>query len=449
MMCVVAVLAIGACTPVGCTPPKPAPPKTHACALQDGITRANSGRLSPSQAASNGAAAFEAAEADPGIDADGDIPLAIVVSGADGLEYTSVPVADEDEAREVARRAAERSEVVAVEPDLPVSLFQTAPNDPLYPKPAESGKPGQWALFPSKTTFLQAAAIADGTDVVVAVLDTGVDASHPDLAGRVLPGRNFSNQGTSTNTNDDNGHGTHVAGIIAANTNNSVGIAGAAPGVKILPVKVMNSAGSGQITWVVNGMKWARENGADVITMSLGSAKSTLYWNEITGSWSSGVVMVAAVGNDGNKTAKGYAKGVHCSWPAGYDQVLGVASVDESLHRSSFSTRGLQIDLAAPGARICSTVPTWAVNISSSIRCRASQSNLYALFDGTSMAAPYVASAVAMLVDHCPKPNNSAASTFYRLRMRKSGHWYPSKNIDLGYGRMSPAKALAGSCATA
>lgn len=207
--------------------------------------------------------------------------------------------------------------------------------------------------------------------VVIAIVDTGVDLNHPDLASKIVTGTDLVN-GDST-PEDDNGHGTHCAGIAAAITNNGVGVAGVAPNCKIMPVKVLDAAGSGYLSTVAQGIRYAANGGAKVISLSLGSSsQSQTLQDAITYAIGKGAVVVAAAGNDG-VSSKFY--------PAACTGVISVAAVDSSDAKASFSNYGSWVSVAAPGVRVYST---W-------------MGDSYAYASGTSMATPYVAGEAAML----------------------------------------------------
>lgn len=217
-------------------------------------------------------------------------------------------------------------------------------------------------------------AVGDGSGLVVAVLDTGVDADHPDLDGRVLSGWDSMVEGGDGRV-DPNGHGTHVAGILAAAAGNDVGIGGVAPGVSILPVRVLDETGNGDDDELALGIIWAVDHGADIMNLSIGGAvPSTLLEGAIDYALDAGVLVVVAAGNSG-------AMGNEPSYPAAYRQVLAVGSTDSSDRRSIFSNTGGYVDIAAPGSWIVSTWPGGRYQTSS----------------GTSMAAPFVAGAAALL----------------------------------------------------
>ncbi len=210
--------------------------------------------------------------------------------------------------------------------------------------------------------------------VIIAIADTGVSTTHPDLVGKLVAGRNFVSN--NTNTNDDHGHGTHCAGIAAANTNNGIGVAGIGFDSRIMPIKVLGSSGSGSSTNIANGIIWAADNGAKVISLSLGSSGfSTAMENAVNYAWNKNVVVVGAAGNS-NVTTMFY--------PAGYANSIAVASTTNTDARSSFSNYGNWVDVAAPGSSIYSTL----------------RSGGYGNMSGTSMACPNVAGLAGLVWSH-------------------------------------------------
>lgn len=212
-------------------------------------------------------------------------------------------------------------------------------------------------------------------EVVVAVLDTGVSVNHPDLRGRVL-NKGYNAIDDSQSVNDVDGHGTHVSGIIAAQTNNDIGVAGVtgtAP-VSILPIKVLDDDGYGTTVSIAKGIDKAVELGADVINMSLGGqGYSKLMQESIRKAVDKGVVVVVAAGNSGDN-ADGY-------FPAGYPEPVTVASSNSRGDTSDYSNFGGPIDLIAPGEDVLSTVTDGE----------------YESYSGTSMASPFVAGAAALV----------------------------------------------------
>jgi hypothetical protein len=213
-----------------------------------------------------------------------------------------------------------------------------------------------------------------GQDVKIAVLDTGVDLNHPDLQSCLMPGVNFVTPGYPPE--DDNSHGTHIAGIIAAEYND-FGIVGIAPAAKIIPVKVLGRNGSGKMSDVVKGIYWAIENGADLISMSLGTRKPIEeVKTAISKALEAGVVVFTAAGNAGANNQLLY--------PAAYGETISIGAIDENSFRADFSCTGPNLDFVAPGVRIYSTVPK----------------SSYSFLSGTSMAAPFAVATAALVLAH-------------------------------------------------
>ena len=212
-----------------------------------------------------------------------------------------------------------------------------------------------------------------GAGVKVAVVDTGIDLTHPDLAANIVGGYNAIDPTKSPT--DDNGHGTHVSGIIAG-IDNTIGVLGVAPRASLLAVKVLNRQGSGYYSDIIEGIGWSVDNGAQVINMSLGGTyDSTALHSAIVSAVNAGVVVVAAAGNSGpGDNTVGY--------PAKYPEVIAVSATTSSNTIASYSSRGPEVDLAAPGSSIFSTYKGGA----------------YQTLSGTSMASPHVAGAVALVI---------------------------------------------------
>lgn len=207
--------------------------------------------------------------------------------------------------------------------------------------------------------------------VVIAVVDTGVDLNHPDLQGKLVAGRNIL--AGNDQPQDDNGHGTHCAGIIAARTNNLEGIAGVDWNSKIMPVKAMAADGTGSVADIADGVVWAADHGANVINLSLGDTNDSDYLHEaIRYAYNKGCVITAAMGNDG--------VGIP-SYPAAYSEVIAVAANDENNETASFSNFGDHCSVSAPGVAIPSTYPA----------------KRYVTLSGTSMASPHVAGVAGLV----------------------------------------------------
>jgi len=227
----------------------------------------------------------------------------------------------------------------------------------------------QWALV--KTNWLQAWPLTlDSPDVLVAVLDTGIDRDHKDLVGKVVAEVNFSH---SPVVDDLHGHGTHIAGIIAADMDNSIGIAGAAPGRLIMNVKVADDRGRCDAAAIADGIVWAVDRGANILNISLSlSEPSEALEEAIAYAWSHGAIIIAAAGNNGNSAPQ---------YPAYYSQVLAVTATSEDDSRMPLASYGDWVDVAAPGYQIYSTLPD----------------NEYGYKTGTSQAAAYVAGLAVFL----------------------------------------------------
>lgn len=241
---------------------------------------------------------------------------------------------------------------------------------------------------------------SEGDGIVIAILDTGIDENHPDLKGKILNDKSVSmvSGGGKGNTQDQNGHGTHVAGIAAAMTDNKKGIAGVCPKCKIMNVKIMPDSGvKGLETDFAEGIRYAIDNGANIINMSIQSPDDMETVNEaIDYANQKGVLVVAAAGNCGGGTNDTACPTVNApGYPAAYNGTLAVAATDENDKRASFSNYGKYIDIAAPGDNILSTFPTYAFELQKS---RPELKTNYGAVGGTSMASPMVAGLAGLLM---------------------------------------------------
>jgi subtilisin family serine protease len=254
------------------------------------------------------------------------------------------------------------------------------------------------------------------TDVMVAVIDTGVDYYHEELDdGRVRTDIDKDYVNDDDDAMDDHSHGTHVAGIIAAETNNGVGIAGVMWQAQILPLKVLNSRGSGSSDDVASAIRYAADQGADVINLSLGSRScSDTIADAVNYAYDRGVVIVAASGNNGSSIG----------YPAKHGPVISVGATDHNDHRGYFSNFGDELDVVAPGVSVLSTVPN----------------NGYDAFSGTSMASPYVAGVVGLLLSQRADLSNGQV----REILRQSADDLGQGGFDphYGYGRVNAYQAL-------
>ncbi|CAH0343820.1 S8 family peptidase [Bacillus sp. CECT 9360] len=247
-------------------------------------------------------------------------------------------------------------------------------------------------------------------DIVIAVIDTGVDLNHPDLRRRVTEGYNVL--ADNNIPQDDNGHGTHVSGIIASETNNREGVAGLTWFNKIMPIKAMSAAGYGTTFDIAKGIIWAVDHGADVINLSLGNYHpSSLMKEAVEYAYANNVVLVSAAGNENTSDA---------SYPAIYPEVLSVSAVSYTGERASFSNYGDYIDVAAPGVQIPSTY----VN------------RQYAAMSGTSMASPHVAGLAGLVLSENPDLTNREVmdiikDTAYDIGARGNDEDFGSGLIDV------------------
>lgn len=234
---------------------------------------------------------------------------------------------------------------------------------------SEIGLKHQWALEQIQASPSPQIARSD-SQIIVAVLDTGIDQNHDDLYGRVVAEINFTESAT---TNDIYGHGTYVAGIIAARKDNSLGIIGLAPESRLLNIKVADDRGRCQMSALADGIIWAVNNGANVINISIELRDSTSRLREaVDYAWRNGAIIIAAAGNDGNEIPV---------YPAYYDNSIAVTAIQESGALAPLSNYGDWVDVAAPGFNIYSTLPD----------------NSYGYKHGTSFATAYVSGLAALL----------------------------------------------------
>jgi subtilisin family serine protease len=269
-----------------------------------------------------------------------------------------------------------------------------------------------------------------GEGVTIAVLDTGCDLDHPDLTGNLLEGFNVLKPGTPPN--DDNGHGSHVTGILVAN-DNELGMVGVCPKAKVRPVKVLDRNGIGNMEQVSQGIKWAADAGCDLIVMSLGAPfKAAQVRKAIQYADSKNVITFCAAGNAG-RTEEIY-------YPANYPETISVGAVDQNFNRANFSNTGQNLDFMAPGVDIFSTVPD----------------NWYATFSGTSMACPFAVGVAALLISYSKKGKlGCEIKTADQCREVFKKYTVPLTNIDVnnskffgGFGIIDPRKFydIIGNC---
>ncbi len=294
------------------------------------------------------------------------VEVTAAVRTADGrLAFVTERASSRVRGLELAQRMRGRARVVAASVAMPVHALA---DDPLRSQ--------QWGLTRLAAEQTWAQGPASGT--LVAVVDTGVDPAHPDLAQVTVPGLDLVGPGDGRT--DPHGHGTHVAGVVAATGGNGVGGAGLAQGARVLPVRALDASGSGFDSDVAKGVAWAVDHGARVINLSLGGDRqSSLLTASIDYAASKGVVVVAAAGNAG-------ATGDPVLYPAATLGVVAVGAVGVDDARPAWSSSGSHLAVAAPGVGILSTVPGGG----------------YASWDGSSMAAPFVAAAAALVLSDEP-----------------------------------------------
>lgn len=217
-----------------------------------------------------------------------------------------------------------------------------------------------------------------GDGVKVAVLDSGIDLDHPDLAANVKGGFNAINHKKSVD--DDCGHGTHVAGIIGA-ADNGLGVIGVSPGVDLYPIKILDSLGSGKVSNVIEGLQWCVDNHMQVANMSFGTISySKAFQKAIKQAHDAGLIMVAAAGN------RGAGQTSTVDYPAKFSEVIAVGATNMGDMLTAWSSRGSEVDIVAPGDSIYSTF----------------NNGDYTTMAGTSMAAPHVTGAIALKVQMNP-----------------------------------------------
>jgi len=313
-------------------------------------------------------------------------------------------------------KLAKDSAVEYAQPDYTFKSEDITPNDEYYTY--------QWGL--QKINIPKAWNITKGSPAVtVAVIDSGVDAGHPDLKGRVLPGYDFVNN--DADPSDDEGHGTMVAGVIAAVADNGIGVAGVDQGCKILPVKAADSDGNLDVSSMMQSIYYAADHGADVINMSFGSPMYVLALkpvaDAITEAAEKGIVLVAASGN-------GDPVGTEVSFPALYAPVIAVGASDEYDQTAYFSNYGAPLDLLAPGMDI--------VSVYSKNGARA-----YARGDGTSLATPFVSGVASLLLAKNPALTPSQIEYLIEASAAKPSDMNGAEWDEYyGYGRLDAYAAL-------
>jgi thermitase len=331
----------------------------------------------------------------------------------------------------VARRLNRSALVAYAEPNY-VLRTQATPNDPLFSQlyglhntgqtggtaDADVDAPEGWdaaglGTFPA------------GGGAKIGIVDTGIDQTHPELSGKVVNCADAIGitliEGTCV---DDNMHGTHVAGTIAAKANNSTGVAGVAFNSSLAICRALRTpAGTGLTSDVAECINYVHSRGAKVISMSLGGGDSTTLRNAVVNAWkggaASGSVLIAAAGNDGNSTV---------NYPAGYPEVVSVAATDHRDAKASFSNTNADVEVAAPGVSVLSTIP----------------GGQYARLSGTSMATPHVSGVAGVLWQLFP--GDTASGIRSRIDAAVDDLGPAGRDASFGFGRINLCKAAGGAC---
>jgi subtilisin len=260
-----------------------------------------------------------------------------------------------------------------------------------------------------------------GKGIKIGILDTGIDYLHEDLSRNYKGGYNFIDN--NTDARDYNGHGTHVAGIIAA-LDNDVGIVGVAPDAYIYSVRILDFAATGTASDITAGLEWCLNNNMQIVNMSLGSHEDSIsVTRAIDVLYDHGILLIAAAGNSGNGTGTGDS----IDNPARYNSVVAVGATDINDNRASFSSTGPKLEISAPGKDIYSLLP----------------GNKYASLSGTSMASPHVAGVAALVMSADPGISNVQV----RIRLQTTAQNISKRSFEgkswFGYGLVDSIKAVS------
>ena len=370
-------------------------------------------------------------------------------AAADGLEVIAELGSDADEmpllvsteGQAVATVLAELNADPAVdyaEPNYVVGLTDEPSQGELTNLPADTGATAvsvndprsaeQYSL--DRMQVRSAWGLSPGGASVVAVLDTGVQFDHPDLAGRLLTGHDFVNN--DTNASDDNGHGTWVSGIIAANPNEAYGMAGISWNDRILPVKIMGREGTGDTSDLTSGIIWAANHGATVINMSVGGFPTSQYVQDaVNYAWNKGAVLIGAAGN--NRREETF-------YPASFANVVSVSATQADDEFANWSSYGSKVDVSAPGATILTT------NCYTCTYGAHDTWGSHTKISGTSFAAPNVSGVVALIRGRYP--GEGPAQIVNRLLASVDDMGYPGWDNRYGLGRVNAASAVGGGTPT-
>jgi thermitase len=352
--------------------------------------------------------------------------------GSTGAHLITVPAGKE---LHLTQALSQNPAVEYAEPDELVTVAAASADDYYFPRQYALQNTGQ--TFTNTTGSLvvgggkadadvdavEAWNVTTGNGIKVAVLDSGVASDNNDITPKVIARANFSN---GTAGEDNYGHGTHVAGIVAATANNTVGVAGVCPGCSILDGKVLNDSGVGSSSGLANGINWSVSNGAKVINMSLGVRASRTLETAVNNAWSQGVVLVGAAGNGGSQTK---------IYPGAYPNVIAVAATDNTDAKASFSTYGASwVDVAAPGVNVYSTFPNHPFVLGT----QNNRSMGYDVGNGTSMSSPIVAATAALAWSLQP----GASNTSIRAKVESTVDRIPGSGTYWAHGRVNACTAV-------
>lgn len=337
------------------------------------------------------------------------------------VEVIELPSAENARPGEARKDALQRAKeklvaergVASVEYD----YVRKASYDPIDPA-FKAGK--QYGLtkprFPEAWGGTAADGVDEGRGVRLAIVDSGIDDTHPDLKSKILYQRDFAYDDARAE-DEKSGHGSHVAGIASATTNNDRGMAGACPRCKLLVAKVLNNEGIGFDSDVADGIVWSAESGAKVINLSLGGPQANVVLKRaVDYAHARGVVVVAAAGNSAQN-------GNPIEYPAAYSNVIAVAATDQNDKRAPFSNFGDYVDVAAPGVQVHSTVPGG-----------------YRSYSGTSMASPHVAALAGLAAGKFKDESNTQIRN--RILYRADDLGEEGRDPNYGKGRIDAKKTL-------
>ena len=357
-----------------------------------------------------------------------DVPgVGETIGRIDGVGANVVRVASDPAV--VSRRLSRNPNVAYAEPNFEMSINAT-PNDPLYVDEYGLHNTGQTGGLadadidaPEGWDAAGLAAFPDTGGARVGIIDTGIDSTHPDLAGKRVGCASSVSSGTLIANGvcaDDNGHGTHVAGTISANTNNATGVAGVGFNSPLVICKALATpAGVGLTSDIANCLNWTAQQNVKVISMSLGGGASATLRTAVQNATSRGVLLIAAAGNDGDSTL---------NYPAAYPEVVSVAATTDRDQRASFSNVNSDVEIAAPGEDVISSYV----------------GGTYLELSGTSMATPHVSGVAALMFWRTPTASVSQIRSSLTSAVDDLGT--PGRDSTFGFGRVNLCKAMGGSC---